>query len=226
MRRLLFAFIFLWSLTTGAQHIEIQSGFSFASGNFGNTDLAKPEDGFATSGWTIGLQAGYLVHKKIGICTRIHYSAFGVNTDKYQEQLNATMSSGTSVTVKSNGDYKNTSAMAGPYISLGKKNLTFDLRLLAGFSSLTRSGFTYTTSYSGQEYTSAEQAETDAGIAFGWGLTARYALPKNLSVSLNLDNTYAGTEFNRNGYNSSKQDKITRPYESFLLTFGIGYAIQ
>lgn len=226
MRITAFILICSLSLSAYAQYIDVQAGFSFASGSFGNNKLSKEEDGFATTGFTSGMQVGYLVYKNLGICAKVNYSTFGFNNSSYQDQVNTTASQGTSVEVKNNADYKSTSALAGAYITLGKQNFTFDIRLMTGFLSLANTGLTYTTSYSGQQYTESLSSERDAAIAFGWGLTAKYALPKNLYLSLNLDDIYANTEFNRNSYYSSNKNKITKPYESYLLTLGIGYAIQ
>jgi len=226
MRTIIAAIACLFTLASQAQYADIQAGFSFASGSFGNNTLSKEEDGFATNGFTSGLQVGYLVHNKLGICAKVNYATFGVDENSYSGQLNQGLSPGTTVTAQSNADYKNTMALAGPYLSLGQNNFTFDIRLMVGFLSLTRPGFTFTTTYSGQQYTQTTAPESDASVAFGWGITAKYALPKNLYLSLNLDDVYANTTYTRNGYNSSNDDKVTKPYEAYLLTLGIGYAIQ
>jgi hypothetical protein len=226
MRTTIAAIACFLSLAVQAQYADLQTGFSFASGSFGNNKLSKAEDGFATNGFTSGLQVAYLVHKNIGICAKVNYSTFGIDESAYTEQLNAGLSQGTSVAVKSNDDYKSTMAMAGPYLSLGKTNFTFDIRLMTGFLSLNNPGYTFTTTYGNQQYTERTTSERDAAIAFGWGLTAKYAFPKNIYLSLNMDNVYANTAFNRNGYNSSNDDKVDKPYESYMLTLGIGYALQ
>jgi hypothetical protein len=218
----------LWSFTAVAQYIDVQAGLSFASGSFGNNDLAKAGDGFAKNGTTFGIQAGYLVYKKIGICAKAGYSTFGVDDASYSGQLAQTAPPGIVTTARSNGKYKSSWAMAGPSLSVGKNGLTFDFRLMGGFISLVKEGFSYHTDYTGtgQQYSYASQQESDASVAFGWGITSRYQLPKDFYVTLNLDNMYSTLSFNRDNYVSSADNKTSRAYEAYLFTLGIGYRIE
>ena len=226
MRTLLLS-IFLLNLTLAyAQRIDLQVGMALPNGEFGNSDIVKNENSFATSGYTVALQADYNIWKMFGLIGKLNYSTFGFNSGTYENQLNQNPASGTSVSIENNGGFSSTSAMVGGEMTLGKKRLTVDLRLMTGFLTLTDNGLTYTTTYSGQTYTQRIFSQKDAAIAFGWGLSARYLFSNNIYVSMNLDNVYANTSFNKNTYQSSSNESISKPYQSYLLAVGLGYSFD
>lgn len=209
-----------------AQRIDMQFGTALPNGDFGNTELTKSENAFAQNGYTTGLQADYLVYKNIGLTAKLNYSAFDFNETSYETQLNQNPSSTTLISIESNGGYASTSAMVGGFITFKKNKLNVDVRLMTGFLTLKDYGLTYTTSYSGQTYNQRAFSQQDATIAFGWGLTARYALIHNFGISLNLDNIYANTSFNKNTYQSSSNESTNKPYQAYLLTVGLGYRLE
>jgi hypothetical protein len=226
MHRLLFSAFLLLIFPAMAQRIDVQFGSALPGGSFGNNDVNKSDNAFATGGYTAGVQADYPAYKNIGITAKLNYSSFGFNQSDYQAQLNQNPASATSISVESNGGYSATSAMVGGYMTLGKKKLTVDFRLLTGFLTLTDQGLTYTTSYSGQEYRQRTFSQKDAALAFGWGLTARYTFSCNFYVSANLDNTYASTTFRKNDYQSSNNETLAKPYQAYLMSMALGYAFK
>lgn len=219
----LFLSLLLLVSPLAAQHIDVQYGAALPNGSFGNNDLTKTETAFAQTGSTIGLQADYPIFNNIGIVAKVNRSTFGFNTSSYEQQVNQNPASNTTVTVESNGGYTATSAMAGGLMTIGSKQITLDLRLLTGFVTLTDNGLTYKTLYAGQEYTKRVFSQQDAAIAFNWGATLRYSFFKEFYASLNLDNIYASTTFPANDYQSSSNQTITKPFQAYLLTFGVGY---
>jgi hypothetical protein len=209
-----------------AQRIDVQFGAALPNSNFGNTELTKSENAFAKTGYTTGLQADYLVYKNIGLTAKLNYSAFDFNVTNYQNQLNQNPSSTTLISVESNGGYTSTSAMVGGFMTFKKNKLNVDIRLMTGFLTLKDYGLAYTTSYSGQTYNQRAFSQQDATIAFGWGLTARYTLIHNFGISINLDNIYANTSFNKNAYQSSSNETTNKPYQAYLLSVGLGYTLE
>ncbi|MES2778751.1 MAG: hypothetical protein V4651_02540 [Bacteroidota bacterium] len=226
MHKLFASVLFLILFSANAQRVDLQLGAALPSGDFGNNDLSKNENAFATNGYTLGLQADYPVYKNMGIVAKLNYSTFGFNESSYQTQFNKQLPPGTSAIVESNDGYSCTSALAGGFMTLGKKKLTLDIRLMTGFLTLTNSGLSYTTSYAGQEYKQRNFSETDAAIAFGWGLTTRYVFTNRLYLSLNLDNVYANTNFRKNEYQSSSEETVSKPYQTYLMSIGLGYDLQ
>lgn len=219
----LFSYLLLLLSPVAAQHIDVQYGAALPNGSFGNNDVAKAENAFAQTGSTIGLQVDYPIFKKIGMVAKLNRSTFGFNTSSYQQQVNQNPASNTTVTVESNGGYTATTAMAGGLMTIGSKQVTLDFRLLTGFISLTDNGLTYKTLYAGQEYTKRVFSQQDAAVAFSWGATLRYMFFRDLYSSLNLDNVYASTTFPATEYQSSTNQTVTKPFQTYLITFGIGY---
>lgn len=226
MHKLLFSFSLCIAFSAAAQRIDVQFGTALASGSFGNTDVNKSEHAFATNGYNAGIQTDYPVYKNIGVTAKLNYSTLGFDESAFETQLNQNPAMGTAVTVESNGGYSSTSALVGGFMTLGKKRVTFDIRLMTGFLTLTDNGLNYTTVYSGQEYKQRAFSQTDATIAFGWGLTARYSFGDHTYLSLNLDNVYANTTFRKNDYQTSANETISRPYQVYLLGAGLGYTLQ
>lgn len=226
IRTLLFSALLSFVFSATAQRIDVQFGTALPSGGFGNTDVNKSDNAFATNGYTAGIQADYPVYKNMGITAKLNYSTFGFNEGDYETQLNQNPALATSVTVESSGGYSSTSAMVGGYMTLGKKRLTVDLRLMTGFLTLTDYGLTYTTIYSGQEYKQRAFSQKDAAMCFGWGLTARYSFGDHTYLCLNMDNVFANTTFRKNDYQTSANETISRPYQAYLLGVGLGYTME
>lgn len=214
------------SLATQAQYIALQAGWAIPSGSFGNSDYGNPEDGFATNGGTVSIFTNYLMTKRLGICAHFNYAEFGFNHKSISEQANKQAPPLTQVAASSNQDYSASSAMAGVSYTLGNGNLTFDARVMTGFLTLRSPSITFTTTTNGQHYSHTFDTQHDMSLAFGFGIGAKYALPKNWFVVVNIDNTVASMEFPKNGYQSSAQTTVTKPYQAYMLTAGVGYRIQ
>jgi hypothetical protein len=226
MNKALFIILMLATTLVQAQYFDIQSGVSVPSGSFSNNTLSKNEDGFAKVGYTNSLSANYLFYKNIGVCAKFNYSTFGFNISDFSAQTNDLSTQGTTQAVTNNGKYKSASALTGIYLTLGKKQLTLDIRIMVGFLSLTRPELIYTTTYGGNSYTKTTESTQDQSAAIGYGFTAKYALPKNIYLSVNIDNINASLEFPKNNYQSSNVETTTQPFQAYLMTLGLGYRIQ
>lgn len=209
-----------------AQFVSIQGGAAIPSGSFANSVLSNTEDGFATRGSTFGLFANYLFTKKLGLCVDIRYASLGFDEQSLSDQSASKASPQTQVTASSQNQYSASSAMGGLSYTLGKSNLTFDIRVMTGFLSLTTPSITYTTQYNGQPYNSVYDSQSDLSLAFGYGIGIKYELPKNWFVLLNIDNAYANMEFPENGFQSSNNATVSKPYQVYFLSAGVGYKIQ
>lgn len=223
---ILIAVLFLWVSPLRAQYISLYGGAAVPSGNFSNSNLSKPEDGFAQSGGAIGLGVNYHVYKNIGVCVKFNYSSFGFNITDYSAQVNDQAPQGTTQTVTSNGKYQSSSALAGGYLTLGKKKLTLDIHIAAGFVSLRSPALLSTSTYSGNSYTTTLESIKDVSPAIGYGFTVKYVLPKNFYATANIDNVNANMQFPKNRYQSNNEEIITKPYQAYSFTVGVGYGIQ
>jgi hypothetical protein len=217
---------FLSTLVANAQYIDIQMGASLPAGSFSNSNLGKDEDGFAQNGFATGLSANYLIYQNLGICAKFSYNTFGFNSNELSTQTNKQAAQGTTTNVTADGKYQSSSALAGVYLSLGKQKLTLDLRLVGGFINLKSPQLLYTSTYQNTTYTSAIESFKDISPAIGFGFSLKYALPKDFYATLNLDNVNAKIQFPKNGYRSSNKDEVTKPYQAYAFTVGIGYKIQ
>lgn len=222
---LLAVFLFL-ATAANAQYMDVNAGWAIPSGSFSNSNISKPEDGFAQSGGAVGVTLQYPVYKKLGLCVKYNFSAFNFNTNEFSEQINAQAYQGTTQTVSTNERYKSTSALAGLYLSLGKKKLTLDIHVVGGFVYLKTPSLLYTTTYTGKNYTTTMASYNDVSAAIGYGFGLKYALPKNLYATLHLDNVNANMQFPKYAYQSSSEDMTTKPYQAYSITLGLGYAIQ
>ncbi len=218
--------LLVWMTTAKAQYIAVQAGWALPSGSFGNTVLSNKEDGFATSGSTFSLFTNYLLSERLGICADIRYASMGFDQQALSEQAGNQAPPLTQMTASSQNNYTSSSAMAGLSYTLGNQNLTFDIRVMTGFLTLRTPTLTYTTTYNGQAYNRIIESQNDLSLAFGYGIGAKYALPKNWFIVANIDNTFASMEFPENGYQSSSNTTVTKPYQVYLLSAGIGYKIQ
>jgi hypothetical protein len=222
---ILFVSLFSVSLAS-AQYIDIHAGAAISSGNFSNSTLSKPEDGFAQNGGSFGFAVNYLVYKNLGICAKFNYSTLGFNIDEYSKQTGDLAPQYTTQSVSTDEQYKSSSALAGGYLTLGKKKLTLDLHVVAGFVSLKTPSLLYTSTYAGSSYSSTSESTHDLAAAIGYGFTLKYVLSKNLYATLHLDNVNANMKFPKYGYQSSKEEIVTKPYQVYSFAVGLGYAIQ
>jgi hypothetical protein len=207
-----------------AQYAELRSGFSFATGSFGNSN--KPEDGFATNGNTFGAALHYLFYKNIGICAMHHRSSYGINVNELAAQTASNAPANTIYSISAETNYKASTTLIGPYVTLGKKNLTVDLRLWVGFASLATPILMNTTTFNNISYSQKDESRKDMSAAIGYGITAKYELPKNFVLALHIDNTNATMQFPRGGYQSSSEELVNKPYQTYLISLGLGYLIQ
>lgn len=208
------------------QYIDVRTGFSVPSGSFANTNMNRSEDGFATSGNTFGASLNYLFYKSLGICGMYQYSTFGMNITSFSQQIAATAPPNIRYTVATDEKFKTSIAMVGPYVTLGKKNLTLDARLLIGYASLTLPKLVYTTTFNGNSYNTVTDNQQDGSFAVGYGFTVKYALPKDLYLTLHIDNANANLQFNKDGIATSSTEVIEKPLRANFLTLGFGYALQ
>jgi hypothetical protein len=85
---------------------------------------------------------------------------------------------------------------------------------------------TSTSTYGGNSYTTTIESIKDVSPAIGYGFTVKYALPKNFYATVNIDNVNANMQFPKYSYQSNKEDIVTKPYQAYSFTIGVGYAIQ
>lgn len=222
-------FIFICYVFVGnaqAQYIDVRAGFSLPSGSFANTNINRGEDGFATSGNTFGASLNYLFYKNLGVCGIYQNSTFGMNITSFNKQTTATAPPNVQYAVNTNEKFRSSSAMVGPYVTLGKKNLTLDARLLIGYASLALPKLIYTTTFNNNSYNTITENQQNGAFTVGYGFTVKYALPKDFYLTLNIDNLNANMQFNKNGIITSTNEVVEKPLRANLLTLGFGYAIQ
>jgi hypothetical protein len=79
--------------------------------------------------------------------------------------------------------------MAGPYVSLPYRRLALDVRLLAGLVHAELPGTNVEGNYGNNHYAMQTVGATSRGLALGGGVTVRYRLARDLSLTLAGDLT-------------------------------------
>jgi hypothetical protein len=209
-----------------AQYATLHFGIVYPTGDFANTNINTPEHGFASLGNSFGVSINYLVAKKWGITANYFNNSYDIALDEINRQLTLQQALNTTVFASYNNGYRATMAMIGPYLTLGNNKLTVDVKMYAGFANLRTPQFLYTTVMNGNTFTEVKNRNRASAPLFGYGITAKYALPKSFVVSLSLDNCRSAFNLPSTNYSSSNQTSINIPFQSFTLSAGIGYRIQ
>lgn len=133
-------------LTTLAQsspnksYIGINSGVSFATGNFRSTDAENPQSGFAKTGFTVALDGAHFFQGGIlGLAGQVAFSDNGRLLGNDVAKLGAAYTEAFDVdftTVRATGRYRRLTALVGPTLMFGGAKLKVEVRGLAGVNQM------------------------------------------------------------------------------------------
>ncbi len=208
--------------------IGITGGYSNLLGNLAKFDYADDKSGYANkTGFNVGVEGAYFFHKNIGfggIYSNTSFFTNGVQTlaDGYKEDFAVD-----STTVDVKGRYTLNNFLVGPYFSFPVKKFTFDVRVVAGISSIKTPQFT-TYLEDQTDVTFSQNSSTAAAFAFQAGAGVRYSLIENLCVKLNFD--FFNSNPNIKITNTNRVVKAGRliteykqPISVISINFGIAY---
>ncbi len=226
MRKKAIIFILcLWCLNTAnAQYVGLSVGYTIPSGMFGNSSFADKESGFATAGYTFGLNCNFLLNDYFGISADISRSVANFNTSGFSSELNRTYP-GLQYEVDVPNGYIIHTSLLGLQGRLVYKKMAYGIRLMAGFANMSAPEKRISQQFSGNTLTVITESRTDMAPAFSWGLSGSYQLNQYLYLIGNVDQVVSDLEFDFD-YRSNTQDKNRLPLDMFKATLGLGIHIQ
>lgn len=168
-------------------------GISLPTGNYKSTNFSNSESGYASTGFCLDFTLGYKIRPKLGLTALLRSQANSLNVGAYAQDLanyfgrnNPALT--TSVSVESSA-YSIGGIMGGGYGSfLMKDKLSFEPRILIGFSSAILPAMTTETYESGTKLTTfiREQSSTFA-FSYIIGTGAKFDMSEKICIMLNMD---------------------------------------
>ena len=213
-------------------------GVSIPTGNFGSNNFSNSESGYATTGLIFDITFGHKILHNFGVTAIYRSQANGVDVDAYAQDLANYFGAGnpagtTSVSVESSA-FSLGGIMAGIYGSFPiADKLSFEPRVLVGFSAATLPAMTTETYESGTKLTTfiREQA---ASFAFSYiiGTGAKLDISKKICLLLNIDFYAAKAEWENvqeigighiSGTTEIYKFDYNQKFSTFNLSTGLGF---
>ncbi len=168
-------------------------GLSFPTGNFGSTIFTNSEAGYAMNGLVFDITFGHKILKSLGVTAIYRSQGNSVDVGAYAQDLanyfgRNNQAGTTNVSVESSA-YSLGGIMAGFYGSFPMaKKLSFEPRVLVGFSAATLPAMTIETYESWTLHTTFIR-EQSASFAFSYiiGTGAKLDISKKICLMLNVD---------------------------------------
>ena len=220
-----FKFILLGILLSSqlfAQEFLIHAGYAIPSGNFSNSNIQKPDNGFAKTGASYALHVNYPLVKNAGISAEAGYSHQPFDIKTYSQQLES-VNSFSQVQITSLSGYQSSYALIGLYTEFPKKKFIFNLHTCVGFVSQQTPSYKVTYIYSSNSGNDYIKANNLSSILFNWGLNIKYQLPKKFSVGVYLDNLIANLKAPVNTYSSSSNPTTEIKFQTYQMGLCLGY---
>jgi hypothetical protein len=174
-----------WDITGG---VSIPTG-QFANSNYGELYHENNKAGFAKTGYVIGLDGAWYLHKSHwAIAATITYQDQGQLSANDAHSLAAGYQDAFDVdegAATSHGRYQSLNALVGPQYSFLLNRLTIDLRANAGFvKSFSTPEIDIVVTDAGIPHPFAQLSSTATGFAYGGSADLRYKLSKKLGIIL------------------------------------------
>jgi hypothetical protein len=174
-----------WDITGG---VSIPSG-QFANSNYGELYHENNQAGFAKTGYVIGLDGAWYIHKSNwGVAATVSYQDQGQLSASdahalaagYQDAFGTDLGQATS-----HGRYQNLNVLIGPQYSFLFSKLTVDVRASVGVvKSFSTPEIDIVVTDGGIPHSFAQLSSTASGFAYGGSADLRYKLSKKLGIVL------------------------------------------
>ena len=204
------------------QEFLLHVGYAIPSGNFSNSNIQKPDNGFAKPGMSYALHVNYQLVQHAGIAAEVGFSNQLFDTKTFSQQLES-VNSFSQVQITSLSGYKSSYALLGLYTEFPKKKFIFNLHTCVGFVSQQTPSYKVSYIYSSNTGNDYIKANNLSSILFNWGLNVKYQLPKNFSVGVYLDNLIANLKAPVNNYSSSNNTTTEIKYQTYQMGLCLGY---
>lgn len=168
--------------------VNLSAGLSIPVAQFASSSANNPQACLASPGASLNLSAGYRLLGNWGLMAKGEQLKNFYNTKALLASATQGRGENDIWTAQADNWVINT-IMAGPYVSLPYRRFALDARLLAGLVQATLPGTSMEGSYGYNHYAIQTIGATSKGMALGGGVTVRYRLGTNLSLTLAGDLT-------------------------------------
>ena len=212
-------------------YIGINSGVSFATGDFRHTDAENFQSGFAKTGFTVALDGAHFFHGGVvGLAGQLAFSDNGRLLTDDLNKLGAAYTEAFAVdatTLRATGRYRRLTALVGPTFMFGGSKLKVEVRGLAGLNQML--GTPELTVQLEDDPTNTFTQKSSHGLTFGYaaGLGLHYALGDRLGLVARTDflGSSPVTIKNENRNNSVGRLSEKQPVTSFNTTLVLAFTL-
>jgi hypothetical protein len=168
--------------------VNLSAGVSMPMAQFASSSVSNPEACLASPGTSLNLSIGYRLLDNWGLMAKGEQLKNFYNTTALLSAVNQVRPESDVWTAQADNWIINT-VMAGPYVSLPYRRLALDVRLMAGLVHAELPGTNVEGNYGNNHYAMQTVGATSRGLALGGGVTVRYRLARDLSLTLAGDLT-------------------------------------
>ena len=212
-------------------YIGINSGVSFATGNFRATDAENTESGFAKTGFTVALDGAHFFNGGIvGLAGQVAFSDNGrlLSDDLYK--LGAAYTDAFAVdysTASASGRYRRLTALVGPTFMFGGAKLKLEVRGLAGINQMLGTPELRVQLEDDPANTFVQKSSHSTTFGYAAGVGLHYALTDKLGLVARTDFIGSSpiTLKNDNRNNSVGRLSEKQPVTSFNTTLGLAFTL-
>ena len=212
-------------------YVGINSGVSFATGNFRRTDAENLESGFAKTGFTVAIDGARFFNGGIvGLAGQVAFSDNGRLKGDDLTKLGNAYTDAFAVdfsTARASGRYRRLTAMVGPTFMFGGDKLKLEVRGLAGVNQML--GTPELVIQLEDDPTNTFTQKSSHSLTFGYaaGVGLHYALTDKLGLVARTDFMGSSpiTIKNENRNNSVGRLSEKQPVTAFNTTLGLAFTL-
>jgi len=212
-------------------YLGINTGASFATGNFRSTDAENTQSGYAKTGFTVALDGAHFFHGGIvGLAGQIAFSDNGRLLSDDVAKLGAAYTEAFDVdytTVHATGRYRRLTALVGPTFMFGGDKLKVEVRGLAGINQMlgTPELTVQLEDDPATTFTQRSSHSTTFGYAAGVGL--HYAFSDKLGLVARTDFIGSSPITIKNDNRNTSTGRLSekQPVTAFNTTLGLAFTL-
>jgi hypothetical protein len=212
-------------------YIGINSGASFATGNFRSTDAENTKSGFAKTGFHVALDGAHFFHGGIvGVAGQIAFSDNGRLLADDLTKLGAAYTEAFDVdasTLRATGRYRRITALVGPTFMFGGEKLKFEVRGLAGINQMLGTPELMVQLEDDPTNTFTQKSSHSTTFGYSAGIGLHYALSDKLGLVARSDFMGSSpiTIKNENRNNTVGRLSEKQPVTAFTATLGLAFTL-
>jgi hypothetical protein len=212
-------------------YIGINSGASFATGNFRHTDAENTESGFAKTGFHVALDGAHFFHGGIvGLAGQIAFSDNGRLLAGDLAKLGEAYTEAFDVeatTLRTTGRYRRLTAMVGPTFMFGGDKLKVEVRGLAGINQMLGTPELMVQLEDDPSNTFTQKSSHSTTFGYSAGIGLHYALGEKLGLVARSDFMGSSpiTVKNDNRNNTVGRFTEKQPVTAFTATLGLAFTL-